>query len=853
MTLAGLDPADACGALPLWVVQLSLALNLVCLLLLLGRLAWSLARRYRHQGAAGKKRQELVHHEGLVPCTALAGAVIGTSSASSAAQAVPSPGSWLPLKRGVAGAEAICQTDPIFAVELVPGPRLPVDVVAMLDASSSIPAQERASAARVVRELLLQLSLQEEEGDSPSSLRVLRFGSRVEVLGDSAVDPDALLSELDHLARDGGAPLGEAWLATPLLQAGALLDFEAGPQRLQAVVVLSSCESLDREDALMRAEELKNRGARLVVLPPLISAGDQRSRARASLQHWRPVDLTALASSKEDVVDQMPWMDGDVAFGAALAVLQRLLQVRMHIGAAKCTMLLGAGSGLGLPGACRVSPDLSREDGEPIGGNLCATRATPVLAPWRPSAAEALVPLQVPRSLRFPQSRGGPAATPVPAAHRVLGRETVAVQTEPIVQAEFVEDRQTPLDIVMCLDSSASVGEINFQRMRGFLRRVVGRLDWPETRCGVIRFSSQAEVLGLLNSDPWKVDSALQSAGYQVGETLLAPALEAAREIFERSPMRAGARRILLLATDDRPNDTSEGKLEKQAVALLSRGVELVVLAAGVEPEGPCCGYQDSPSKSPQSPGSTCSWAASKAGLHVVRATSFQALEDSDRGLQVLEELLRRIVCVRRVMTRAKVRLPPSTFQELKEPFALGPGEFELSLNGVKVEAAPTRWHGEPVELEPRLPRLCGSSAPGATYPLWEESQLRCGHHGDAKSAAARSGRLSYVKAAMDEETLVAPDGFGRCSACEVRKKLRPASPPVSAAVTSVRRALPAPTSTRSSVGQLALPAPNSHRSHGSMGARRGGRGGRSSRLEAHPELANSNAGYCTAEVALDV
>jgi len=73
------------------------------------------------------------------------------------------------------------------------------------------------------------------------------------------------------------------------------------------------------------------------------------------------------------------------------------------------------------------------------------------------------------------------------------------VQTEPCFLFEPVVARPVPLRLVLLVDSSASVGERNFERVKAFLSGLLAELA-PESKVGVLRFESRYSIISSLQT-----------------------------------------------------------------------------------------------------------------------------------------------------------------------------------------------------------------------------------------------------------------------------------------------------------------------------------------------------------------
>jgi Mg-chelatase subunit ChlD len=128
-----------------------------------------------------------------------------------------------------------------------------------------------------------------------------------------------------------------------------------------------------------------------------------------------------------------------------------------------------------------------------------------------------------------------------------------ALQTEPIMYAELMRGEQRPLDVVFVVDSSASVGEHDFQKATKFLLEVVHHFEMPGVRAGFIQFNDkvpfpdQAEVTGYRD----QLEDKIKAMKYDVGETKMAPPLQAAAKMLEKVSNSLSPKLIVIVTDGD--------------------------------------------------------------------------------------------------------------------------------------------------------------------------------------------------------------------------------------------------------------------------------------------------------------
>jgi len=160
-------------------------------------------------------------------------------------------------------------------------------------------------------------------------------------------------------------------------------------------------------------------------------------------------------------------------------------------------------------------------------------------------------------------------------------------QTDPQVYVELARGLQCPLDIVVCVDSSVSVGQEGFDKSVTFLDRLVKELDFPPLQMGIIRFNHLFQVICDLTSDLDVLTERIRSMKYVPGETKLAPALNCAASMLQVASMSTEdyaqedtiRSKAIVVITDGDPNDPAETELEAQV--LKSYGVQILFVQIG--------------------------------------------------------------------------------------------------------------------------------------------------------------------------------------------------------------------------------------------------------------------------------
>ncbi|KAL8165473.1 UNVERIFIED_CONTAM: hypothetical protein K2H54_045761 [Gekko kuhli] len=155
-----------------------------------------------------------------------------------------------------------------------------------------------------------------------------------------------------------------------------------------------------------------------------------------------------------------------------------------------------------------------------------------------------------------------------------------------ITQVASVCRKATVADIVFLVDSSTSIGEVYFQRVKNFLTVLISSLDVgsDQVRIGLAQYSRKTFKEFLLNQYSLKSDvlEHIQNLTLRNGSTHTGAALDSIRtEYFTKS---AGSRiqenipQVLILITDGKSND----EVKAPASKLRARGISVYVVVIGV-------------------------------------------------------------------------------------------------------------------------------------------------------------------------------------------------------------------------------------------------------------------------------
>lgn len=146
-------------------------------------------------------------------------------------------------------------------------------------------------------------------------------------------------------------------------------------------------------------------------------------------------------------------------------------------------------------------------------------------------------------------------------------------------------EQQGVFDLAVLLDSSGSVGNVNFQRQTSFIADLVSQFDVGPTKVQVAVASFDSKVnsqfsLGEYKDTPSVVD-AIRQISYSGGSTATDEALRFAREVMfdQTNGHRDGTLKVVLLATDGSSNNQT--KTEEEAFKLKQEGARIYPVAVG--------------------------------------------------------------------------------------------------------------------------------------------------------------------------------------------------------------------------------------------------------------------------------
>jgi len=248
------------------------------------------------------------------------------------------------------------------------------------------------------------------------------------------------------------------------------------------------------------------------------------------------------------------------------------------------------------------------------------------------------------------------------AATSTIHVAEVSTQSEAMLYAELTRGSQCPLDLVCCLDSSVSVGEVNFAKGVLFMERLIDKLEMPPVQVGVLRFNQRCTVVAPLGHDRDHMKNCVRNMTYEPGETALGPPLMWASNMLAAGVPQTRRQAVIIISDGD-PGD----KLETQAASqkLKDAGVIIIVVRVGdISNHAMLQRLASHPSEE-----------------HIVNVRNYDELIDA------IAKVLRLVVQISRWVRRAKLSLgelglPP---YEVVEDIATMPGQ-ELLVPGWELD-----------------------------------------------------------------------------------------------------------------------------------------------------------------------
>lgn len=154
------------------------------------------------------------------------------------------------------------------------------------------------------------------------------------------------------------------------------------------------------------------------------------------------------------------------------------------------------------------------------------------------------------------------------------------------VGVELTVEGECPLadgrsDILLLVDTSGSMSGGKMDAARTAALEFVGQLDYSLNQIGLITFSSDVDVVQPLTDNPRALIRAIPTLGDDSGTNMLG-AVQAAANEFAGPRARPGARQVVILLTDGRPNDGAD-TIAAMADAFRRIGREVYAIGLGLD------------------------------------------------------------------------------------------------------------------------------------------------------------------------------------------------------------------------------------------------------------------------------
>jgi Mg-chelatase subunit ChlD/Ca2+-binding EF-hand superfamily protein len=601
--------------------------------------------------------------------------------------------------------ESIQQTESILYAELMCGPQLPLDVVFVVDSSASVGEQDFHKATKFLMEVIQHFEMPAVCTGFIQFNDTVPFPDEAQVTGNRA-QIEAKIKAMKYV-------VGETKMAPPLVAAAGMLrdaqKMNRSSQKL--IIVLTDGDPNDLDAVRKVTSKIKDEGIRLV----FVHVGDLAT----------PEIMNELATvpTARNVIHLNSY---DELLSAASFILGQVLEVSQWVRRMKFASSLKpyqvvkdidavAGYEIMCPGwdfhNCvyekRLCWSWNSENPNPI--------VDQHVEPWsiRPLPSIDDVPIEIikpelkrkfveaqvqtpPMKLTKPKCAEVQLQTVSPVLAETgmntalqkakilaeVGMQTIqegtaeaGMQTNPIVRAILEPGRHVPMDVVFCVDSSASVCFVKQEMERGtkfvetgniglakaFIQSIVHHCDMPEAFFGLIRFEDNSVVISEMTGERPEFNKRLNDMTSSLGETKMAAPLQQARSLMQ-STGRA-VKKTLLMITDGDPNDPQETSIAAEGLKAI--GVQLLVVKIGHRGDANFLSTV------------LCNQSKSEPGnVEVIEVAGYE-----DLG-QLLPEILRRVVEATRWVHRAKANLTLPPYEVVSE---LGSEGFELDLKGQRI------------------------------------------------------------------------------------------------------------------------------------------------------------------------
>lgn len=178
-----------------------------------------------------------------------------------------------------------------------------------------------------------------------------------------------------------------------------------------------------------------------------------------------------------------------------------------------------------------------------------------------------------------PPGQTGPAGETGEKGEPGLSREEVIKIIREICGCGL-KCRESPLDLVFVIDSSASVGPENFEVVKDFVNSLIDRVSVSRevTRVGVVVYSHIDRVVVSLQQmfDQASVKAAVRNMPYLGEGTFMGRAIRSATRLFQAS--RPGVRRVAVVLTDDLADRRDTVQLDDAVEEAHVAGIEIFVI-----------------------------------------------------------------------------------------------------------------------------------------------------------------------------------------------------------------------------------------------------------------------------------
>lgn len=143
-----------------------------------------------------------------------------------------------------------------------------------------------------------------------------------------------------------------------------------------------------------------------------------------------------------------------------------------------------------------------------------------------------------------------------------------------------VRCRESPLELVFVIDSSASVGPENFELVKDFMSSIIDQVTVSSqgARIGVVLYSHMNLVVVSLKQQATQdhIQTAIRKMPYLGEGTFTGSAIHQANQLFEAA--RPGVRKVVVLLTDGQPDTRDIMPFEDTARQAHAAGIEVFVI-----------------------------------------------------------------------------------------------------------------------------------------------------------------------------------------------------------------------------------------------------------------------------------